>query len=168
MPVPSRRIRRSTLCLVVAILALACALVLQQRKEGRLRGALTLYKSRSHERVVDRLRSGAPTLDWPDGTPLTGVIEQIKLCTQSGWPRFPLGVPIAVDPVGLQQAGQSFNRPPSADTLTLGEHLSHILDRLELAYVVRDGFLMVTSKGSLDVETGDAVNPYLHYRDVLR
>jgi hypothetical protein len=37
-----------------------------------------------------------------------------------------------------------------------------------LAYVVKDGFLMITSKESLDTATGDATNPYLTYRDVLR
>jgi hypothetical protein len=149
MPVSSRRIRRSTLCLVVAILALACALVLQQRREGRLRGALTLYKSRSHQKVADRLGSGAPTLDWPDGTPLTGVIEQIKLCTQSGWPRFPLGVPIAVDPVGLQQAGQSLSsplrRPPADTNLSLGRKLRTVLQPLGLACQVKDASIVITS-----------------------
>jgi hypothetical protein len=159
MPVPFRRIRRSTLCLVVAILALACALVLQQRKEGRLRGALTLYKSRSHERVVDRLRSGAPTLDWPDGTPLTGVIEQIKLCTQSGWPRFPLGVPIAVDPVGLQQAGQSLSspirRPPADKNLSLGRKIRTVLEPLGLTCQVKDASVVITSERMVDEPSED-------------
>jgi hypothetical protein len=43
-----------------------------------------------------------------------------------------------------------------------------------LGYVVKDGFLMVTSSESLDMETGDAIDPYRpidpyrQYRDVLR
>ena len=89
------------LFLVPTILALAGILVWQQRKEERLRTALAIYKSRSMTESSLGLRGGAPTLDWPDLTPLTAVIEQIKLCTQTGRPTFPLGIPVAVDLVGL-------------------------------------------------------------------
>ena len=82
------------------------------------------------------------------------------------------GIPIYVDPIGLQEAERSMNstvqRPPSADTLTLGEHLRRILEPLGLAYVVKQGFLMISSKESFDEPVGDDVDPYLQYRDVLR
>ena len=59
-------------------------------------------------------------------------------------------------------------RPPSADSLTLGEHLRRVLEPLGLGYVVKDGFMMITSKESIDVPVGDDVDLYLQYRDVLR
>ena len=52
--------------------------------------------------------------------------------------------------------------------MTPGEHLRRILDPLGLGYVVKDTFLMITSKESLDVAVGDAADPYPQYRDVLR
>ncbi len=89
-----------------------------------------------------------------------------------GMPRLTSGIPIYVDPIGLQEAEKSMTspvrRPPSAEKLTLGKQLKIALDSLDLAYVVRDGFLMITSKASIDDETGDGGDPYLQYRDVLR
>ena len=76
------------------------------------------------------------------------------------------GIPIYVDPIGLQEAEKSMTspvkRPSPVNRLTLGEQLRNVLGPLGLGYVVKDGFLMVTSKESLDVETGDAINPYLN------
>ena len=63
------------------------------------------------------------------------------------------GIPIYVDPIGLQEAERSMNstvqRPPSADTLALGEHLRRVLEPLGLGYEVKAGFLMISSKESL-------------------
>jgi hypothetical protein len=59
-------------------------------------------------------------------------------------------------------------RPSPVDKLTLGQQLRSLLGPLGLGYVVKDGFLMVTSSESLDMETGDAIDTYLQYRDVLR
>jgi hypothetical protein len=58
-------------------------------------------------------------------------------------------------------------RPTLAGELALGEHLRIVLDPLGLGYVVKDGFLMITSKEALDMEAGDGIDPYLRYRDVL-
>jgi hypothetical protein len=118
MAAHNRPIPWSTLLVLFAIVTLGCIFLLQQRKEERLRAALALYKSRSHGKVATRLRSWAKNLNWPDQTPLGEVLEKIKLDTRSGFPRFPLGVPIVIDPVGLEMAGRSLNSPvqqPPAD-----------------------------------------------------
>ena len=105
------------------------------------------------------LRGGAPTLDWPDLTPLTAVIEQIKLCTQTGRPTFPLGIPIAVDPVGLHQAGKSLSspvqRPPTNQDLSLRQKLRTVLEPLGLACRVKDATIWITSQRMTDQATED-------------
>jgi hypothetical protein len=114
----NRRIPWSTLLVLFAIVTLGCIFLLQERKEERLRASLAFYKSRSHGKVATRLRSWAKNLNWPDQTPLGEVLEKIKIDTRSGFPRFPLGVPIVIDPVGLKVAGRSLNSPvqqPPAD-----------------------------------------------------
>ena len=49
-------------------------------------------------------------------------------------PKLPTGIPIYVDPIGLQEAEVSLNspvkRPPSADTLAFGEHLRRVLESI--------------------------------------
>jgi len=150
MPISGRRIRRSTFFLVTSILALACILVWQQRKEKRLRTALAIYKSRSHKRVVERLSTGAPNLDWPNDTPLGEVIEEIKLSTERGFPAFPLGVPVAIDSAGLEEVGRSLGspvkRPPADQDLCLGKKLRTVLKPLGLACHVKDATIVITSE----------------------
>ena len=64
--------------------------------------------------------------------------------------------------------GLFLKRPPSADTLTLLEHLARVLDSMGLKYEARGGWLMITSKESIDLPIGEVgKDPYLEYRDVL-
>jgi hypothetical protein len=151
---PDRRIRWITLLLGVAIVTLGCIFILRQRREERLWAALALYKSRSHERVVLRLRYSAPKMDWPDETPLGEVIEQIKLNTRRDGPMFPLDVPIVIDPVGLEAAGRSLRspiqRPPLDQELSLGKKLQTVLKPLGLACQVKDATIVITSERMVD------------------
>jgi hypothetical protein len=146
-----KHIRPSTVFLVGAIVVLGSVLVIEERKAARLRAALIDYKSRSHERVVDQLRRKA-SLQWADDSPLQEVIEQIKVNTVAtrGWPNFPLGVPVEVDPIGLERAGRSLSSPvpsPPADVnMTLGEKLQLVLEPLGLACEARDAALVITAR----------------------
>jgi hypothetical protein len=112
MPITTTHIRPATVLLVVAIMVLGFLAIREEHKAARLQDALVYYKSRSHERVADRLRSRA-LLQWPDDSPLEKVVEQIRLTTavSKGWPRFPAGIPIEVDPIGLERAGRSLSSP---------------------------------------------------------
>ncbi len=92
-------------------------------------------------------------LNWPDESPLSNVVEQIKVCTAgrlSPGFQFPLGVPIAVDPVGLERAGRSLRSPvaspPRDPELTLGEKLRAVLEPLGLACDVKDASLVITAR----------------------
>jgi hypothetical protein len=150
MAAHNRRIPWSTLLFLFAIVTLGYIFMLQQRKEERLRAALALYKSRSHGKVATRLRSSAANVNWPDQTPLGEVLEKIKLATRTGFPRFPLGVPIVIDPVGLEVAGRSLDspvqQPPADQHLSLGKKLQTVLKPLGLACEIKNATIVITSE----------------------
>jgi hypothetical protein len=164
-----RRVRLSTLLLLMIVLALLFGLYRQKRREAELQVNLSLYRAPTTEGIYDALDQPL-ALTYADGAALEEVLKETKL-RSSGRPKLKSGIPIYVDPVGLQETEKSMTSPvrrsPSADKLTLGEHLRSALDPLGLGYAVKDGFLMITAKESLDAETEDGINPYLAYRDVL-
>jgi hypothetical protein len=91
-------------------------------------------------------------LQWADNRPLAEVVEQIRLTTSvsKGYSLFPLGIPITVDPIGLERAGRSLSSPvpgPPADPqLTLGQKLKAVLEPLGLACDVRDASVVITAR----------------------
>jgi hypothetical protein len=178
---PLRRIRLSTLLLLIVVAALVIGLYVQRSRETQLLADLSIYREPIQEGIYDALDEPI-ALTYADGAPLDVVLKEIKQKTTKN-PKLPRGIPIYVDPLGLQEAEKSMNsevkRPPSADRLTLGEHLECLLDFLGLAYTTKDGFLMITSKTPWDMTTSmpsehrpivdlsrDEV--YLKYRDVLK
>jgi hypothetical protein len=150
MRITTKHVRPATVLLLVAVV-LGFRAVIEEQKAARLQDALDYYKSRSHERVADRLR-GKALLQWADACPLEEVVEQIRRATSvpKGWSLFPLGIPIKVDPIGLERAGRSLSSPvpgPPADVrLTLGEKLKAVLEPLGLACDVRDASLVITAR----------------------
>lgn len=168
-----RTIRLSTFLLVTIVVGLLIALFVQRLQEMRLREAIAIYRNPRTEGIIDALEEPI-ALGYTDESPLDQVLKDIKQRTTKNpkLPGLPTGIPIYVDPIGLQEAERSLNatvhRPPAADMLTLGEHLRRILEPLGLSYQVRDGFLMIGSKDSEDVPLGESRDPYLLYHDVLR
>ena len=146
------RLARSSIVLLVAIAIMSVVTFVEQRREARLRAALARFKSRAHHLVVERLDWKAQRLYWPDQSPLAEVVEQIRVTTTGrGAPvDFPLGLPVAVDPIGLERAGQSLSSPvhspPSDPDLTLGEKLQTVLEPLGLACDVQDASLVITAR----------------------
>ncbi len=150
-----KRIRASTVLLLVLILALGYHLATGQRREARLRAALALYKGRATGDLVEIMDRSLP-MDWPEGTPLGEAIEQIKGGTPASW-GFPRGLPIVVDPDGLREAGQSLTSPMAAPPedangkpLSLRQNLRMILEPLGLAAEVRDGAIVITARSRVD------------------
>ena len=167
-----RPIRLSTFLLLVLVIALLIGLYAQRLREAQLQDAIAVYRNYRTEAIIDVLDQPI-ALNYADGTALDDLLKEVKRTTTALKPAKPwAGIPIYVDPIGLQEAERSMNstvrRPPSADRLALGEHLRRILEPLGLAYVVKEGFLMISSKESFDEPVGDDVAPYLQYRDVLR
>jgi hypothetical protein len=152
----SKRMRSGNLLVILVVMTLGCILISQQADEVRLRGLLARYKGRYHKKVVVRLHNAAPTLDWPDQTPLGEVIEQIKVGTQSqpGMPMFQRGVPVVIDAAGLEEAGRSLSspvpRPPADQELSLGKKLQTVLKPLGLACQVKDATIVITSERMVD------------------
>jgi hypothetical protein len=165
-----RRIRLSTLLLLVVVLAITIDLYLVRRRQAQTLAALTLYRQPRTEGIYDVLDQPAVTT-YPDGGTLEDVLKDIKRCATRAL-KLPSGVPIYVDPIGLQEAERSMlskvKRPESADQLPLKEHLNRVLEPLGLGFSVKEGYLMITSKESLDLPVGDEVDPYVKFRDVLQ
>ncbi len=81
---------------------------------------------------------------------LEDVLKHIKKATSKG--QDGTGIPIHVDPLGLQEAEKTLATPISftARGEPLRSSLERLLRSIDLTYVVKDGFLMVTSRSSED------------------
>jgi hypothetical protein len=83
-------------------------------------------------------------------TSLEMVLKHIKKATSQG--QDGKGIPIYVDPLGLQEAEKTLTTPISftAKGEPLKSSFERLLRSIDLTYVVKDGFLMVTSRSSED------------------
>ncbi|SIO40824.1 conserved hypothetical protein [Singulisphaera sp. GP187] len=94
-------------------------------------------------------------LPFKEETPLEDVIKFIRSSTRNS--AFPEGIPIYVDPVGLQEAEKTMTSPVLFDLpqVPLKTSLKLILKQLGMVYQVRDGLLMITSSDSEDLVNPD-------------
>jgi RNA polymerase sigma factor (sigma-70 family) len=92
------------------------------------------------------------TMSFPQETPLEDVLKYIKQTTQNEKLHLASGIPIYVDPVGLQQAEKTMATPVSLDLdgVPLRRTLTLILNQVNLRYFVADGVLFITSNPSGD------------------
>jgi hypothetical protein len=132
--------------------ALGYGLIVHQRREARLQAALALYQRLAQQSFVRALNRPVILVKLPDETPLAELIEAIKLRTQG--PGLPRGLPIFIDSVGLREVGQSLDSPvtkPSwEEPLPLRVRLRLVLEPLGLAYQVKDGAILITSRKAVD------------------
>ncbi len=157
-----KRLHSSTVLLLTLILVLGTSLAIRQRREGRLRAALALYKQRAGGALNLALASN-PTLDWPAGTPLRHVIQRVS-DSAPGRGSFPKGLPVVVDPDGLREAGRTLDSPvgvPPTDAATgkplpLGRQLESVLAPMGLAAVVKDGAIVITARGQAQESSDSA------------
>jgi hypothetical protein len=165
-----RRVRLQTLVLLIVAISLLIDLYLIKRRQSRLLDGLAFYRQPSTEGIYEVLNEPLTTA-YPNGASLEDMLKDIKVRT-TGKPKLKSGIPIYVDPVGLQEANRTMTskvkRPVITDRTTLGDQIRQALEPLGLAYMVRDGFMMITSKESWEGPADDAVDPYLEFRDVLR
>jgi hypothetical protein len=117
--------------------------------------------SRSPYQENARIREalGRPiSMRFPNETALDDVLKYIKQATTT--PDYP-GIPIYVDPIGLQEAERSMNSTVQIDLegVPLKETLRLCLKQLGLTYKVRDGHLRITSEDE-DPEP-DLEDPFL-------
>jgi hypothetical protein len=161
------RMRLSTMLLLMVILALAIALYAEKRRQAELQSAILPYRFELREGVVEALERPL-ALKYPDGAPLEEMLKDVKRST-TGLPKLPSGIPIYVDPSGLQKTGKTLDSPVQKwdddESRPLRERLDRILKPLGLGCSAREGFLMITSRDAVELPDED---PYFGYRDVLR
>ena len=98
------------------------------------------------------------SMAFPNETPLEDVLKYIKAATQG--PN-DTGIPIYVDPVGLNEAEKTMTSPVMLDLegVPLKTTLRLLLKQLGLTYTVKDGLLTITSESSEDQPTEIRVYP---------
>jgi RNA polymerase sigma factor (sigma-70 family) len=89
-------------------------------------------------------------MSFANETPLEDVLKYVKEVTKS--PEFPKGIPIYVDPVGLQEAEKTLTSPIAIDLdgVPLRRTLHLLLRQLGLCYRVDDGMIYITAEFSED------------------
>ena len=99
------------------------------------------------ERILQELERPIP-MRFPKQTPIEDVLKYIKGATSGADGK---GIPIYVDPVGLQEANVNLTSPVSIelDGIPLKWSLRVCLKQLGLAYAVRDGFVMISVEGAV-------------------
>jgi RNA polymerase sigma factor (sigma-70 family) len=87
-------------------------------------------------------------MSFPNETPLNDVLKYIKRATTT--PTFP-GIPIYINPPGLKEAGKTIQSTVLIDRqdVPLKESLREVLQQVGMAYLVKDGFLMIDSRMSI-------------------
>jgi hypothetical protein len=107
------------------------------------------------QRIVEALATPIK-MSFVNETPLEDVIKYVKQATTS--PKFPAGIPIYVDPVGLQEAEKSMTSTVAIDLqqVPLRASLRLLLKQLGLTYRVTDGLVKIVSiESESDRESGD-------------
>lgn len=90
------------------------------------------------------------SMKFPDDTPLADVISYLRETTKSA--AFPEGLPIYVDPQGLQDSDKTMASTVAIELegIPLKTTLTLLLRQLGMVYHVRDGVLILTSASSDD------------------
>ena len=98
-------------------------------------------------RIITALSSPI-SIPFANETPLEEVIKYIQVSTQG--PGLAEGIPIYVDPIGLQEAEKTMNSPItlSLSGVPLRTSLSLALRQLDLYYTVDDGLLTISNNST--------------------
>jgi hypothetical protein len=132
--------------------------------------ALSERRIKRYGRAVDLLDRDAKTkgvlakleepvsMSFANETPLEDVLKYVRSATQG--PN-DAGIPIYVDPVGLQEAEKTLQSPIQLDLegVPLKTTLRLLLKQLGLTYTVKEGLLTITSESSEDQPTEIRVYP---------
>ena len=95
------------------------------------------------------------SMNFGNETPLDDVKKYIEQSTQDEAAGLPTGIPIYVDPQGLQDADKTMASTVqiSLEGIPLKTTLRLLLKQLNLVYTVKDGLLTITSNSSEDQPT---------------
>ncbi len=153
-----KRIRLSDVVLALVLVTLAYLLHIRQERVARLQAALAEYQSQARIKLMEWLQE-PNRVTWPEGATLADFIERIRRSA----PSLPNGVPILVDPIGLEQAGKSMDSPvralpPTAD-LNLQDKLTMALEPMGLAFEVKNASIVITSREGRERSGDDKGEP---------
>ncbi len=101
----------------------------------------------ANARIREALEQPVP-MRFRDETPLEDVLKHITIETRGSGGS---GIPIYVDPIGLQEADKTMTstvRGLDFEGVPLKRSLHLMLKQLDLSYSIRDGLLMITSEAS--------------------
>ncbi len=105
-------------------------------------------KDQKSRMILEKLEEPV-SMSFAEETPLEDLLKYIHQATTS---QTYAGIPIYVDPVGLQEAQKSMSstvRNMELDGVPLRRSLQLLLKQLDLAYFVEDGVLCITSLKSM-------------------
>ncbi|HMF36469.1 MAG TPA: hypothetical protein VKF17_07505, partial [Isosphaeraceae bacterium] len=125
---------------------------LSERRIARYGKAVDLFERDAKTKSIQVKLDQPIAMSFPNETPLEDVLKYIKQATQGANDS---GIPIYVDPLGLQEADKTMTSPVQIDLegVPLKTTLRLLLKQLGLTYTVKDGFLMITSQESEDQQT---------------
>jgi hypothetical protein len=131
---------------------------LSERRIARYGKAVDVFdRDAKTKQILEKLDQPVP-MSFANETPLEDVLKYIKTASQGPNDN---GIPIYVDPIGLQEADKTMTSPITLDLegVPLKTTLRLMLKQLGLTYTVKDGFLMITSQESEDQQTEIRVYP---------
>ncbi len=134
---------------------------LTEKRRARYTGSETLLDRDSRTKAILTQLNERLTMSFPNETPLEDVLKYIRSNTLNEELDLPSGIPIYVDPVGLQEAEKTLTSPVTLDLegIPLKTSLRLILKQLGLTYTVKDGLMTITSANSDDQPTEIRVYP---------
>lgn len=151
-PLPRWRLSVKTFLLLVIIIGLSMSLAIQSQRDARLRAQLRFLQHQHDEAI--RIALEEP-LQWQPKAPVTlqSLLVYIRSKAHKSDGILWSGLPIYVDPVGLQEAKVRMSSLVSvapSSRIKARVLLDSALSALGLDYVIRDGLLTITSKESID------------------
>ncbi|MGZ3300469.1 MAG: hypothetical protein ACXWO3_06160 [Isosphaeraceae bacterium] len=131
---------------------------LSERRIARYGKAVDVFERDPKTKSIQAKLDQPIAMSFPNETPLEDVLKYIKTATQDA---NDTGIPIYVDPLGMQEADKTLTSPVSIDLegVPLKRTLRLLLKQLGLTYTVKDGYLMITSETSEDQQTEIRVYP---------
>ena len=132
---------------------------ISEKRIKRWGKAVDLFERDAKTKMILEKLEEPISMSFAEDTPLEDVLKYVKQATTTATYQ---GIPIYVDPIGLQEAEKSMTstvRNMDLEGVPLKITLKLLLKQLDLTYTVKDGFLMITSKESEDQQTEIRVYP---------
>ncbi|OJW19581.1 MAG: hypothetical protein BGO49_14085 [Planctomycetales bacterium 71-10] len=132
--------------------------IMSERRIARYGKAVDVFDRDPKTKAILAKLDEPLAMNFPNETPLEDILKYVKQATQTPQDN---GIPIYVDPIGLNEADKTMTSPVSIDLdgVPLKTTLRLMLKQLGLTYTVKDGFLMITSQESEDQQTDIRVYP---------